>query len=321
MKKSVFLFLIPLCLCSCGANSLPEHEQLLYGFDTYVNIKTYGESKYSLPAMEQDLNKFSKECDAYHKTDVTGVWQINNSRTNELIKVSDQLYDCLKKGDEYTIKLKDYFSIYIGMYTSEWKKSLKAGKVLSDKDVEILKVYTEGTTFKYHDKNKWVSRINEGTIDLGAIAKGYFLDHIKKAFDVNNITNYIVDAGSSSILLGEKPTDSGLFTIKISSLDNSFIEAKNTFVSTSSIDNQLYTIDGKQYSHIINPKTGRPEIVNQTCVVLTDTGAFGDALSTAMMLMDIDQVKTAEEQFNAKAIVIRDRQVVYKNPGITIVNG
>lgn len=320
MKKSVFLFLLPLCLCSCGTKSLPEQSKILYGFDTYLNFKVYREKEYFFGNIEHDLNLFSKECDFYHKSDVNGVFQIN-FRENTWVDVSENLYNCLKKGDEYTNLLKGYFSIYLGALSGSWKTSLKNGEVLSDRYVEMLLSTTNNTKFEYLDSSKSVRRRNYGEIDLGSFAKGYFLDHVKACFVNNGDYNFIVDAGSSSILLGEKPTNDGLFTIKISSLDNSFIETKNTFVSTSSIDNQIYTIDGKQYSHIINPKTGRPETVNQTCVVLTDTGALGDALSTAMMLMDIDQVKIAEEQFNAKAIVIRDRQVVYKNPGITIING
>lgn len=321
MKRVILPLLFSLCLCSC-AEPTPEYDEFFYGFDTYISVKVYEDHHYLFNGFKQKAETFSKECNRFVESDVIGVRQINSLvYDDQWLKVSDDLYDCLKKAVEYTELLKGYFSIYLGALSHSWDVALKDGQVLSEQDVEISMIYGNGTKLEFWEQGQSVRKSNYGEIDLGAIAKGYYLDYVKKCFDVYDMKKYIVDAGSSSILLGEKPTEDGLYTIKIKSVENTYIEAKNTFLSTSSIDNQIYTVEGKQYSHIIDPKTGYPQTLNQTCIVLTDSGTLGDVLSTSMMLMDIDKVKEAEEQFNAKAIIIREGQIIYQNPNIKVVNG
>jgi thiamine biosynthesis lipoprotein len=103
---------------------------------------------------------------------------------------------------------------------------------------------------------EYVTRVGEAEIDLGGIAKGYALDIAKQYLDSKKVTKYIIDAGSSSILLGEKDTKDGLFNIGLKDIKNAYLKAKNCFVSTSGTSEQLTVIDGVKYSHIVNPKTG-----------------------------------------------------------------
>ena len=104
-------------------------------------------------------------------------------------------------------------------------------------------------------------------------------------------------------------------------MQNSFIKAKNICVSTSSIEHQLYVVDGKRYSHIISPETGQAAFINDTCIVLSESGTLGDALATSMMLMSLPEIISMEEEFNVKAIVIRDSKVIYQNEDINIFHG
>ncbi|MCF8113402.1 MAG: FAD:protein FMN transferase [Desulfotignum sp.] len=132
------------------------------------------------------------------------------------------------------------------------------------------------------------------TLDLGSIAKGYGVDAIARLLALSKIDNFLVEIGGelfgSGVNRHKKPwsvgitdpagiaSDSGLYTI---------ITLDNKAIATSGDYRNFLEIQGKTYSHIIDPKTGFP--VNNQVVsasVIAGTCTFADGLATALMVMD-----------------------------------
>lgn len=317
MKRIIFPLLCCLSLVSCAKAETVFEGNFQSLFDTNVGVKIYQGSEKNIQELKGILSTFSKETDNYLETDVPGVYTINQN--NNPVTISSNLYKCLQKGDEISKSLDAYFSIYLGSLSKLWKSKLASETIPSDEEInsELLKFQNTSLTF---GENSQVTRNGSSEIDLGGIAKGYAIDMCANYFKEREISQYIVDT-TSSILLGEKPSDDGNFIIKISALQNSFIKAKNICVSTSSIEHQLYLVDGKRYSHIISPETGRANFINDTCIVLSESGTLGDALATSMMLMSLPEIISMEEEFGVKTIIIRDNKVIYQNKDINIFHG
>ena len=313
MKKIITPLLLCLSLVSCART--PEYEEFFYAFgQAPIHIKTFEGTIENIQEFQGILNTFSKETDNYINSDVPGVYTINN--TNDVVSVSDNLYKCLKKADELTSQLDSYFSIYLGSLSKIWKTALLNGVTPSQETIFSELTKSQETSLQFGENT--VQRIGSSEIDLGAFAKGYALNLAKEYFKENQINQYIVDAGSSSIAVGQKNTEDGLFTIKIKDLTATYLRVKDTCISTSSISEQNTTINGKLYTHIINPETGEATVVNDTVLVLSDDGAIGDALSTSMMLMSVPEIVSIEKEFNVKALVVRDHKIEYKNKDITL---
>ena len=314
MKKNVLPLLLCISLVSCA--KVTEYEDLFYAFgQAPIQIKTYQGSNENIQELRSILNNFSKETDNYLESDVPSVYTINNSSEN--VTISENLYQCLKQADELSTSLDSYFSIYLGSLSKIWKSSLAEGNLPTSETInnELDKMHVTSLTF---GENNQVQKTGLSEIDLGAFAKGYALDLSKKYFQEKSINQYIVNAGSSSILLGEKNTEDGFFTIKIGDLSNTFVKVKNTCVSTSSIREQSTVINGTTYTHIINPETGEARVINDTVVVLSESGALGDALSTSMTLMSVPEITSIEQEFNVKSVVIRDHKVIYSHKDIKL---
>lgn len=312
MKRIVFPLLVCLSLVSCAKQDTFEGK-FVGLFNSYVNVTTYQGSDENIQELKGIFTNFSKETDNYLESDVNSVYTLNH--TAEPVTVSNELYSCLQKSVTYNDQITPYFNPLVGSLSKLWKEKLEENLIPEESQIqsELSKIHSSSLLF---GENNSVTKTGEAEIDLGAIAKGYALDLCASYFVSKGITQYIVDAGSSSILLGEKNTNDGLFTIKIKDLTQTFIKAKNTFVSTSSIREQFKVIDNVLYSHIVNPETGTATPIHDTVVVLSNNGALGDALSTAMMMMSLPEIYSFEAEYNVKTIVIKNKQVVYSHQDI-----
>ena len=144
------------------------------------------------------------------------------------------------------------------------------------------------------DKNFLVKKIPGITLDLGSIAKGYGVDAIAMLLTAAGIENFLVEIGGelygSGVNRHQKPWSVGITPPAAAAEGQRFyqiITLDNAAIATSGNYRNFFTIQGKTYSHIIDPKTGFP-VDNQvvSASVIAENCTFADALATAFMVMD-----------------------------------
>ena len=313
-KKVLFLSLLPIALTSCSTNN-NVIESKVFCFDTLVEAKLYDGKNEHIKEVKKILNNISNLTDNYELKSSKGVYAIN--QTNEEITVDEQLYTLLQDSFDMANNGVDYFNPLCGSLSKKWKESLAKKEILSETVIneELEKINNTVITLK---ENNVIQRTGEAEFDLGGVAKGYALDLVNNYLQENGVGSYLINAGSSSIALGEKQNKDGFFTVGLKEVKNAYIKAKNCFISTSSIYEQGVTIDGVTYSHIINPKTGSAINVNDGVIVISSNGAFGDAFSTSLMNNTVEEIKEIEEINDIKTIVIKNNKIVYSHKDIEV---
>ena len=316
MKSKYLLLTLPILLTSCSKSVKPL-ENKIFCFDTMINIKLYKGEQSDIDELNNLFTRYSKVSDNYQSADVTNIYTVN--QTNEEVTVDKELYDLLKCSFDVKNDGANYFNPLCGSLAKKWKESLKNQQILAEnvKNDELLKISTTNLVFK--DDNK-IQRVGEAEIDLGGIAKGYTLDKAKDYLDNKGYKHYLIDGGSSSILLGEKNSKDGLFSVGLKDLPNSYLKLKNCFVSSSSVSEQGVVIDNVKYSHIVNPVTGSVVNENDAVIVVSGKGYYGDAMSTSLMMNTVDEIKAIEVEHNIKTIVIKNNAIVYCNEGLEVLH-
>lgn len=304
------LLIIPLISCSQDSSL----ESKVFCFDTAIDIRLFEGEKNNLKDIENIFNYYDKITDNYKERDTNNVYSINH--TNEDVKVDETLYSVLQK----SFALKEdvcYFNPLCGSLVKKWKESLKSSQILDETTIsnELTKMNNSSVLFK---ENSVVQRLGEAEIDLGAVAKGFALDEVKSYLDSKSLSKYLINSGYSSILLGQKSSDDGLFSVGLSDIENAYLKLSNCFVSTSGVSTQGVKIDDQIYSHIVNPYTGSAINNYDTVIVVSDSGYLGDALSTSFMLSSVDEIKAVEQSKNVKALVIKDKTIIYKNESLEV---
>ena len=155
-------------------------------------------------------------------------------------------------------------------------------------------------------------------LDLGGIAKGYVVDECVRILRENDYEYGYVNFGSSSLsLMYYYDTDimeDGSWKVSVASPTNRqpIIKFKTRGsdvgegISTSGTYENCYFVDGKEYGHIIDPRTGRPTDNGTVSVTVSGGSAMGaDALTTALCVMDLDTaIEFIGDELNGVAIIL-----------------
>jgi len=149
-------------------------------------------------------------------------------------------------------------------------------------------------------------------LDVGGIAKGYAAQAAIDVLQAHGATRALV-AGAGDIVVGDPPPDADGWTIGVASLYPSTVEPKiylslsNQAVSTAGDAERFVIIDGRRYSHIINPMTGMAVEDRASVTVVAPDGASADALETAVYLLGPEKgFQLVDETPGAAAIFTRE---------------
>ena len=126
--------------------------------------------------------------------------------------------------------------------------------------------------------------------DFGGIAKGYGVDQAIRAARTAGASAALVDAGGDLYAMGrpdaDRPWKIGIRHPEQVEALVATLEVEDEAVATSGTYMQKRIVDGKEVSHLMDPRTGQPvhHVVSAT-IVARDT-MTADALATAVSVMD-----------------------------------
>lgn len=135
----------------------------------------------------------------------------------------------------------------------------------------------------------------EMSLDVGAVAKGYAAEKIAEHLEKQGITGYIVNLGGNVRtvgMAGDKPWNVGIENPDVENEEMPYIEflhLSGESLVTSGTYQRFYVVNGENYHHIIDPETLMPGTRYRSVSVLTDDSGLGDAMSTALFLMDYEE--------------------------------
>lgn len=131
-------------------------------------------------------------------------------------------------------------------------------------------------------------------VDLSSIAEGWAVDHVAGFLERRGYTNLLVEAG------GELRARGG-WTIAIEHPTRTCV-LSNESISTSGTYRKNFESGGRQFSHLIDPRTGRPAAHQTVSVTVRQADcARADAWSTALNVLGVEAGLPLAERLNLAA--------------------
>lgn len=202
--------------------------------------------------------------------------------------LSNDLIEVFRTSKELSVETDGAFDITIGPFSRLWRisrfrKMLPPQNKLKD---AMKRVGYEKLILDF--ENKQGKLVKSGMVlDLGGIAKGYTADRMLDVMKTNNINRVLIDAGGD-LLAGEAPRGKMGWKIDIGGRkhpDLPSIILSNKAVATSGDIEQSITLNGKSYSHLINPKSGIGLTTQAQISVIAPTCMQADSLASASLVL------------------------------------
>jgi FAD:protein FMN transferase len=160
-------------------------------------------------------------------------------------------------------------------------------------------------------------------IGFGGIGKGYAAEKAKKILVANGIGSGIINASGDLSAWGLQPNGKqwtiGIANPNFPQTAFSYLEISNKAVATSGNYEKYVTIDGKKYSHTINPKTGLPISGIKSVTIISENAEFADAMATPIAVMGISPGLFLIDQIpDLYCIIIDDDNKIYTSKNINL---
>jgi thiamine biosynthesis lipoprotein len=230
--------------------------------------------------LEKRLSRFEDESD---------VSAINRAAAGEGVPVSDETIEVLLKAAEISESTGGAFDVTVAPLVELWKAAGKAGKLPDEKTLQEARSKVSYRYLEVDREARTVTKLHDGvSVDLGAIAKGCIAERGAAFLRSKGIESGFVDAGGDGVFIGgvgERPWRIGILDPRNPPEIADAIFLRDTAAVTSGNYARYSTIEGKRYSHIIDPRTGRPAEGPDSVTVIANDGATADGWATALSVM------------------------------------
>ncbi|MBN1115362.1 MAG: FAD:protein FMN transferase [Oligoflexia bacterium] len=315
-------------LMSCSKNREYKSEQLHLGTSFSITVSTgkKPEHKKIKAIAERAFEKV-----VYREKKIFSVY----SRDSELFNINGKLKknSLLKGYSEFTVSRDLFHVIDRALYVSEktgWTfdvtyksiADLWKTKIPSPAEIENAMKKTGREAVKTIPPDRVLIR-NGASVGLGGIAKGYIVDGAAGFLKENGLNDYIINAGGDIALSGSKGGEPWTVSV-LDPLTSGRAKCicrfsgKTVSVVTSGSYYRFTTINGKKYSHIIDPVKGIPtETDIASITVISKNTLLADAFATGFYIWGFDKVKDNFDYLDKLELGV----IIISKNGDTAING
>ncbi|MFM8274709.1 MAG: DUF2271 domain-containing protein [Gemmata sp.] len=230
--------------------------------------------------------------------------------TREPVAVSADFAAVLERYAVWQQKSGGAFNSQVGELVREWKAGERANREPDAAALERIVNDLKGPGWTLDARARTVTRRTVQPLDLNAVAKGYM---IRKAADAvraahPTVTALLANLGGDIFAWGDRTWAVGVQD-PANHFDNAAplfgVRLKDQAVATSGGYQRGYTIEGKRYSHIFDPRTGRPAEGVASATVVAGDNTTANALATTLCVLKPEEgLKLVEGVEGAACLII-----------------
>ncbi|NLK97287.1 MAG: FAD:protein FMN transferase [Epulopiscium sp.] len=331
MKKNIFLMLLITiiailsgCASNKGKNTVIKEE--IYALGTVIQIQIYDadeeKAKKAIEESEKRVQEIENKMTV--NKEKSEVILINENSGINSVQVSPDTFYVIQKAKKYSDLSGGAFDLTVEPIVKLWGIGTENARVPKQEEIDALLGLVDYNDVVLDESTNQVKLNREGqAIDLGAIAKGYAGDEVKKILKEHGIKTAFVNLGGNVVTLGSK-LDGSPWRIGVQNpLDErgkhiAVIEVVDETLVTSGNYERYFIEDGKRYHHIIDPKTGYPAeagIISST--IVTNSSIDADALSTSVYVLGLEKgMELIESLENVEAVIVTEDKKIYVTSGL-----
>ncbi|EZH73188.1 thiamine biosynthesis protein ApbE [Aquimarina atlantica] len=272
----------------------------------------------------EEIQRIEKLISSWDKNSQTSL--INDNAGIKPVKVDAELFDLIFRAIQISKLTDGAFDISYASMDRIWKFDNSMKEMPSEEEIKAS-VARVGYSYIILDKKKSTVFLTQKgmKIGFGAIGKGYAADKAKNLLISKGVKAGIINASGDMNTWGKQP-DGSEWKVAITNplnKNNAFalLPVVEKAVVTSGNYEKYVILDGKRYSHIIDPRTGYPSTGIVSATVFAPKAELADALATSVFVMGIETGLNRINQLKGiECIIIDDQGNIHTSDHIKIDN-
>jgi len=281
-----------------------SHEAMATTFEVIIVHEDERYAGQAAVAVFDEVDRLERELSRFiENSDVT---RINSLPANQPLQLGLDTFECLKIAGRMYAETNGAFDITIGSLLECWRNEDGTPRSPSPKEIDFARLHTGTNLLQLNDVEHTV-RLSASPvqIDLGGIGKGYAVDRIAELLREWSIDVALISGGYSSVLALDAPPGTKGWPLTLTNP-----AGRKEILARPFLQNGALSGSGVQKGgHIIDPRTIEPIEGRRAAWSSSPDAATADALSTAFMIMGLDEIQQYCSLYPDKlAMVILDKQ-------------
>jgi len=240
--------------------------------------------------------------------------KINNNAGITPVKVDKEVFDLIERSLKISSLTQGAFDISYGSIDKRlWNFDKEMTSLPDEKTAKQLVRLINYKNILLDKEDCTVFLKEKGMrIGFGGIGKGYAAEkakHLLKEIGVQSgIVNAAGDLTTWGLQANGKPWTIGIANPESKQHSFSSLNITDMAVATSGNYEKFVVVNGKKYSHTIDPKTGLPASGIKSVTIINQNAEIADAMATPVMIMGIKVGLDMVNQVKGLACIIIDDQ-------------
>ncbi len=234
------------------------------------------------------------------------------SGSGKVVPVSDDLWRVLERGQAMAVQTAGAFDVTVGPLVNLWRRARRKQELPAPEMIAEMRARVGFQNLKLDAEKRTAElRIPDMRLDAGSIGKAYAVDAALAVLKARGFPRALV-GGSGDMAAGDAPPGQAEWQIEVAALDAPgappprIVHLVNRGIATSGDVFQRVEIDGKRYSHIVDPRTGLGLTDHSLVTVIAPDCFTANCYTTAASVLGPERgLKLIDETEGVAALLVR----------------
>ena len=323
LKNTLSYILLFLSLSVSAQHTFTKTLKLMGSrFDITVVAKDSVEGNSTIKLAAQEISRIETLISSWQTTSETSLINVNAGK--KPVQVSKELFNLIERAIRLSELTDGAFDISYASMDKIWVFDGSMTQMPSAEAIQssVAKVGFKNIILDIEDNTVFLKK-NGMKIGFGGIGKGYAADKAKALLMKKGVAAGIINASGDMNTWGKQPNGEAWKVAITNPMDKNKVFAllpiTQGAVVTSGDYERFVNLDGKRYTHIIDPRTGFPSTGIISVTVFAPKAELADALATSVFVMGkevgLDRVNQMPQ---IECIIIDDKGNIFTSKNIEI---